>query len=86
MIKKVKLMRFKKFKDQEFNLNPNGVTLLVGGNNSGKSTLIHALAIWEFCKMVLQHEKGRRAFNQDSIGSGEGFGMSAEEESVSEIV
>ena len=41
MIKKVKLMRFKKFKDQEFNLNPNGVTLLVGGNNSGKSTLIH---------------------------------------------
>ena len=79
MIKQVELTRFKKYKRQKFELTPNGVTLLVGGNNSGKSTLIHALSVWEFCKMILLHEKGRNIFNQDSWGTGEGFGMSAEE-------
>lgn len=79
MIKCVKLTRFKKYKSQEFILNSKGVSLLVGGNNSGKSTLIHALAVWEFCKMVLLHEKGRCAFDESELGKGEGFGMSAEE-------
>lgn len=79
MIKRIELMRFKKFKSQSFNLNPNGVSLLVGGNNAGKSTLIHALAVWEFCKMILLHEKGRSVFNESELGTGEGFGMSAEE-------
>ena len=79
MIKGIKLTRFKNYKMETFDLNPRGLTLLVGGNNSGKSTLIHALAVWEFCKMILLHEKGRTVFNQDSLGQGEGFGMSAEE-------
>lgn len=79
MIKKVELTRFKKYKSQKFLLRPNGLTLLVGGNNSGKSTLIHALSVWEFCKMILLHEKGREIFNQDEWKKGEGFGMSAEE-------
>lgn len=35
MIKKVELTRFKKYKSQKFLLRPNGLTLLVGGNNSG---------------------------------------------------
>ena len=79
MIKQVKLTRFKKYKSQDFMLKSDGVTLLVGGNNAGKSTLIHALSVWEFCKMILLHEKGRKAFNQGEWGNGEGFGMSAEE-------
>ncbi len=79
MIKIVELKRFKKYKHQVFILNPNGVSLLVGGNNAGKTTLIHALAVWEFCKMILLHEKGRDVFNADKIGTGEGLGMSAEE-------
>lgn len=79
MIKRVDLTRFKKYKSQSFNLNPSGVSLLVGGNNAGKSTLIHALAVWEFCKMILLHEKGRSVFNENELGTGEGFGMSAEE-------
>lgn len=79
MIKQVELTRFKKYKSQKFELKPNGVTLLVGGNNAGKSTLIHALSVWEFCKMILLHEKGRIAFNECELGTGEGFGMSAEE-------
>jgi len=79
MIKEVELTRFKKYKSQSFSFKANGVTLLVGGNNAGKSTIIHALAVWEFCKMILLHEKGRKAFNAGEVGNGEGFGMSAEE-------
>lgn len=79
MIKQVELTRFKKYKKQRFDLKPDGVTLLVGGNNAGKSTLIHALSVWEFCKMILLHEKGRNVFNECELGAGEGFGMSAEE-------
>ena len=45
MIKEVELTRFKKYKSQKFSLKSNGVTLLVGGNNAGKSTLIHALSV-----------------------------------------
>lgn len=79
MIKKIELKRFKKYKEQSFDLNSEGVTLLVGGNNAGKSTLIHAIAVWEFCKMILMHEKGRTVFNENQIGVGDGLGMSAEE-------
>ena len=79
MIKKIELTRFKKYKSQTFNLKPESLTLLVGGNNAGKSTLIHALAVWEFCKMILLHEKGRASFNESEVGKGEGYGMSAEE-------
>ena len=79
MIKQIELTRFKKYRSQGFSLKPEGITLLVGGNNAGKSTLIHAIAVWEFCKMILLHEKGRDAFNRGEWISGEGFGMSAEE-------
>ena len=79
MIKRVELIRFKKYKKQAFDFKPVGVTLLVGGNNAGKSTIIQALSVWEFCKMILLHEKGREAFDQSEVGKGEGFGMSAEE-------
>ena len=47
MIKKVVLRNFKRFKEETFEFNP--FDLLVGANNSGKSTVLQALAIWQYC-------------------------------------
>ncbi len=47
MITKLRLKNFKKVHEQEFNFNQ--FELLVGANNSGKSTVLQSLAIWQFC-------------------------------------
>lgn len=62
MITKIVLENFKSFRNTTISLNSKGVTLLAGANNSGKSTILHALAVWEFSKMYLEFEKGKRAF------------------------
>ena len=41
------IKNFKGIKDQNYNLT--NFDLLVGSNNSGKSTVLQALAIWQFC-------------------------------------
>ena len=46
MIKKVILQNFKCFENQEFNIKNN--IILAGPNNSGKTTLIQAIATWHF--------------------------------------
>jgi len=61
MITGVSFHRFKQFRDQTFALNP-GVSLLGGGNNSGKSTILHGLAVWEFCRTALEMERGADLF------------------------
>ncbi|HPS04688.1 MAG TPA: AAA family ATPase, partial [Tenuifilaceae bacterium] len=58
MIKELTIHRFKRFSDQTFKFIPNSLTLIVGGNNSGKSTILHAFAVWEFCKLIVKIEKG----------------------------
>ena len=70
-IKKIKLEKFKRFKSNTVVLKPN-MSLLVGGNNSGKSSFLHALVIWEFCKTVLIYEKGKEALLQTFSGNGQG--------------
>lgn len=57
MITKVVLKNFKKIESEEFNLTD--FDLLVGANNSGKSTLLQALAIWQFC--VEQFKRTKRS-------------------------
>lgn len=47
MIHKLILKNFKKIKEEEFRFN--NFDLIVGANNSGKSTALQALAIWQFC-------------------------------------
>ena len=59
MIESVKLTRFKRFTNSSFALHPTTITFLAGGNNSGKSTLLQAIAVWEFCRLVLENERGR---------------------------
>lgn len=76
MIKQVKLWRFKRLKDNTVKLRPKGVSTFVGSNNSGKSSILQALAVWEFCKTVLEAEKGQRVFYG---GGHQGHGMGFEE-------
>lgn len=76
MIKTVSLTNFKKYSSKTIHLK-DGVTLLVGGNNEGKSTLLHALAVWGFCVDYLKHTKGVRAL---CVGyGGTGVGMSIDD-------
>ena len=78
MISKVTIQNFKRFKaPTEFVLKPEGVTFLAGGNNSGKSTLLQALAVWEFARSVIEVNKDKAALLAGS--SGQGVGVSAEE-------
>lgn len=77
MIKRVDLKKFKRLKDNSIEIRPEAMSLLAGGNNSGKSTLLHAIAVWEFCKLILRIEKGEEAL-YDTTGA-QGLGLSAEE-------
>lgn len=77
MIKKVTLRKFKKFKSQEILLNEFDISLFVGGNNSGKSTIIQALTIWEFCKSILKNERGISSILLSRKSSG--YGLSIDE-------
>jgi hypothetical protein len=73
VVTKVGFHRFKQFKDQAFELRP-GISLLAGGNNSGKSTLLHGLAIWEFCRTAIEMERGPATFLVGHRGQGLGLG------------
>jgi hypothetical protein len=73
--KKVELHRFKQFKSGKVDLRP-GLTLVVGGNNAGKSSILHALAVWEFCKTIIEFTKGRRAWASGATSQGIGIGIS----------
>jgi predicted ATPase len=65
--------RFKQFPEQAFDLRP-GLTLLGGGNNAGKSTLLHGLAVWEFCRTAIEMERDAETFLAGHAGQGLGLG------------
>lgn len=73
-IKKISLHRFKQFRDAEIELD-QGLSLVVGGNNSGKSSILQALATWQFCKTMLEIEKGRSSWLQTKAKTGLGMGI-----------
>jgi predicted ATPase len=74
MIKRVKLHRFKRFKDESIDLNSVGLSVVAGPNNAGKSSLLHSLAVWSFCRGVVEFERGREALSHGSTKSGVGIG------------
>jgi hypothetical protein len=47
---------------------------LGGGNNAGKSTILHGLAIWEFCRTAIEMERGAEMFLAGWTGQGIGLG------------
>ena len=71
----VQFHRFKQFRSGTLKLK-RGLTLVVGGNNAGKSSLLHGLAVWEFCKTLLEFTRGRRAW---LLGAGQGVGIGVSE-------
>lgn len=73
MIYEVRLKRFKKFSDQTFELKRTGISICAGPNSSGKSTLLHALAVWSFGVMVIRQFKGGDALLQGYNGQGAGL-------------
>lgn len=73
MIARVRFHRFKQFPEQTFDLR-SGVTLLGGGNNDGKSTLLHGLAVWEFCRTAIEMERDAGTFLAGHAGQGLGLG------------
>lgn len=77
MITKVILHNFKQFRNQTFELHPNDLTLFVGGNNSGKSTLLEALSIWEYSKNILMYVKGKNSVFAG--GHCDGYGVTIDE-------
>lgn len=73
MIDKIEIKNFKRFKNNTIDIHPNALTFIVGGNNSGKSSILHALAVWEFCKTILVFEKGITSILQGFRGAGLGI-------------
>lgn len=65
-LSKVTLKRFKQFTDDKVKLR-DGLTIVAGGNNAGKSSLLQALAVWEFCKVATVAEKGTDALTKDGL-------------------
>jgi predicted ATPase len=63
MIHKVHLRNFKSILDETFNLTD--FDLLVGANNCGKSTILQALAIWQYC--VDQFRRSRQRTGSKGI-------------------
>jgi hypothetical protein len=76
MISRVTFHRLKQFRDQVFDLH-GGVSLLGGGNNAGKTTILHGLAIWEFCRTAIEMERGPEMLL--STWSGQGIGLGDDE-------
>ncbi|MBY5473591.1 ATP-binding protein [Rhizobium leguminosarum] len=77
MLHIVSLTRFKRFNQTTFQLLPTGISFLAGGNNSGKSTLLQAIAVWEFCRSILENERGPASLLAGYTG--QGLGLSSDE-------
>ena len=70
MIKKITLKNFKRFSNNTITLRPNCIQVVAGGNNAGKSSVLHAFALWEYCKTLHYFERGENYFNTRTGGIG----------------
>lgn len=66
-LKLLRIENFKRFEDLE--LDFNGLNLLVGPNNSGKSTALQACALFNFCyQACLEQRNGQLVFQNRTFG------------------
>ncbi len=75
MIKKVEVKKFKRLNDVSVELHPFELSLVVGGNNSGKSTLLHAIAVWQYGWTIIRYEKGENALLNEAHVDGLGISL-----------
>ncbi|NQY16721.1 ATP-dependent nuclease [Alteromonas sp.] len=74
----ITLTNFKKFEEIKVDLKEDGVTLVSGVNNSGKTSLLHALAVWEYAKILLINYRGRQVLLKGYNVEGKGLGIAPE--------
>lgn len=64
MITAITITNFKKWKERKtIKIHPNRMSLLIGPNNCGKSTLLQALSLWNYCRMIVENSKGVEALH-----------------------
>ena len=66
MIRSFKIKGFKRF-EQETKIDLEAVTVLVGANNSGKSTILEALTLFQYCIETTRRPNGKDP-NQRQLG------------------
>ncbi|WP_276971069.1 AAA family ATPase [Tatumella ptyseos] len=74
----IELQNFKKFEEINVDVNEEGLTLISGVNNSGKTSLLHALAVWEYAKILLVNYKGNDALLEEYDVEKKGLGIITE--------
>ena len=75
MLKKVIIKNFKRWKNKTIDIHPQNISLLIGGNNSGKSSILQALSLWAFCKVVIENEKGPECLYNHAKVNGVGLNI-----------
>lgn len=65
-IKKIQIQNFKSFQDITINFNRD-VNILTGRNNSGKTTVLEALSLWNECfqKLLTQAKRSQKNYRKD---------------------
>ncbi|MFT7711533.1 ATP-dependent nuclease [Clavibacter tessellarius] len=76
-ITKAEFIKFKQFRNASIDFR-DGLTIVAGANNAGKSSLLQGLAVWEFCKVATIAQRGTAALEADRESS-QGFGLGDDE-------
>lgn len=74
----IELKNFKKFEEIKVDLNEKRLTLISGVNNSGKTSLLHALAVWEYAKILLVNYRGKESLFEEYNVKKKGLGTPSE--------
>lgn len=74
----IELNNFKKFDKINVDINDTGLTLVSGVNNSGKTSLLHALAVWEYAKILLVNYRGKKSLLEEYDVDKNGLGIAPE--------